>query len=155
MKKWIIVANRTQARIFNAEGMLRIAQLKNSLGREKNRVFTSAKPGMDRNRSHSRASTHALNGEKNPHDLVAADFARKLSHFLKDRYEEHHFESFLLSAEPRMLGWIKEEMNNELKKHGEWEHHDLANLTDHELRIRFFPTRIYKERMCESPSFVR
>lgn len=136
-KKWIAIVNRSEARIYNSEDMTKIYTLKNNLGRLKNRDFMTDKPGSDRNRSHSKASTHSLDGEKSPHDEAAKKFAKKISLYLKKRFEEHLFQELLVSAEPRMLGLVKSSMEKSLTPHVEWQRKDLVKLSDHEIKILF------------------
>lgn len=135
--KWVAVVDRSEARIFDAETMGRIHTLKNSLGREKNRAFTTSKPGSARSRFGARASTHGLTGEKNPHDQVTIQFAKKLNAFLKKRLGEKRFERLILAAEPRMKGWIREGMDRSVNKLCEWKSKDFAHFSDHELKAIF------------------
>lgn len=135
--EWIVVVNRTEARIFSAKTMQLIDTLSNSQGRDKNREFTSDRPGSGRNRSHAVASTHSLTGEKNPHDQVAEEFARGVNRYLKRRYLERGFDQLLVSAEARMQGWIKNGMEERIKSLTEWSTKDLVGLSDHELANRF------------------
>ena len=137
MTKWIAIVNRTEARIFDAQDMRKIYTLKNGAGREKNRAFTTGRPGFGRNRSLAKGSTHGLTGEKSPHDEVAKKFALKLNAYLQRRFLENQFESLLLSAEPRMQGWLKGGMEKTLKNRSEWKRKDLANLSDHEIKKLF------------------
>ena len=41
---WIVVVNRTQARIYQKKPFVLIQRLENEIGREKNRAMTSDKP---------------------------------------------------------------------------------------------------------------
>lgn len=151
-KKWIAIVNRTEARIFNAEDMRKIYTLRNPLGREKNRSFTADKPGLGRNRSLSKGSIHNLTGEKSPHNEAAKKFAHKLNIYLRKRFHEHRFDTLLLSAEPRMQGWIKSGMQENLKKRSEWKPKDLAKLSDHELKALFLGKEAVWPRKVTSQS---
>lgn len=136
-KTWIAIITRGEARIFNAESLAKIVALKSSVGREKNRAFTSDKPGLARNRSLSKGSTHALSGEKNPHDDAAKTFALKINEYLKKRFHERRFDEVIICAEPRMQGWIKSGMGKRLMSHSRFKPLDLGNLSDHEIKKRF------------------
>ena len=134
---WIVVANRVEARIFKQRDMRLLHKLTNSLGREKNRAFTTDKPGWGRNRLASPASTHNLTGNKNPHDDAAIDFARRLGRFLEKKLAANTFNGLLITAEPRMMGWMKRHMDQRLLKHCEFLGKDLGRLSVHELKLFF------------------
>lgn len=134
--KWIVIINRVEARVFDAEGMLRINVLQNAAGREKNRAFTTDKPFTGRSSGLSKSLTHSV-GESSPHDEVAKRFAKKIGNYLKKRFDEHLFESVVLVAEPRMHGWVNSALDDQLKKLATWESGDLGKLSDHELKIHF------------------
>lgn len=151
-KRWIAIVSRTEARIFDAEDMRKIYTLKNNLGREKNRAFTTDKPGLGRNRSLSKGSIHNLTGEKSPHNEAAKKFAHKLNAYLKKRFTEHRFDTLLLSAEPRMQGWVKSEMEESLKKRAEWRPKDLAKLSDYDLKVLFLGKEAVWPRKVTSQS---
>lgn len=135
MNQWVGIINRTEARIFNAEDMSKIYTLKNSAGKQKNREFTTDKPGVARNRSLSKSSTHSLTGEKSPHNEAAKAFARKISEYLRKRHGEGRFASLLLIAEPRMQGWVRKELDPKIKKLAKWKSKDLAKASDQEIKI--------------------
>jgi protein required for attachment to host cells len=137
MAKWVAIVNRIEARIFDAENMRKIYVLTNNLGREKNRAFTTSRPDLGRNRTASKASTHNMTGEKNPHDDAAIQFARKVNLYLGRRFNEHKFESLVVAAEPRMMGWIKVGMDKHLEDRCEWKRKDLGKKSDHALKILF------------------
>lgn len=135
--KWIAIVNRTEVRVYEAKEMRKIYTLTNNMGQEKNKSFTTDKPGVGRNRSLSKSSTHNLDGEKCPYDDAAKKFAHKINEFFRKRYEEHRFEKLLISAEDRMLGWVKGAMRTPLSNHVEWQHKDLVKFSDHELKELF------------------
>lgn len=136
-KKWIAIVNRIEARIFDGETMTLVHRLSNNLGREKNRAFTTGRPGVGRNRTAAKASTHNLTGEKNPHAEAAMQFARKVNLFLSKRLGEKAYETLLVSAEPRMKGWIKTKMPKAVSARCEWNSKDLNKLSDHDLKVLF------------------
>ncbi len=135
--KWIAIVNRVEARIYNAFDMKKLHTLKNSLGREKNRAFTTDKPGVGRGRTGSRSSTHAMTGEKKPHDDAAIQFARKINLFLQRSHARNKFGALLLTAEPRMKGWIKKGMDKMVEDSCKWQSKDLGHLSDHEVKKIF------------------
>jgi protein required for attachment to host cells len=133
--KWIAVVNRVEARIYNAANMRRMRTLSNVLGREKNRAFTTDKPGSDRNRVKAKSSIHGLTGEKRPHDDIAKQFAHRVNELLSKDFNQHRFSELLVVAEPRMMGWLKSAMDKNLKGIAEWKSKDLGKVSDHALKV--------------------
>lgn len=136
-KEWVVVVNRVEARVFLADSMERIHRLSNSLGREKNRKFTTDKPGVGRGRLGRPSTTHNLTGEKHPHDEAAIQFARRLGLFLKRRLDEKKFAKVKIVAEPRMAGWLRSVFDKNLLSRCEWNRKDLGKTSDHGLKILF------------------
>lgn len=131
--KWIVLVTRTEARMFSEKTFRPLAELKNDLGREKNRVMTTEKPGMARNNLGTPFSTHSLTGEKDPHEAVALAFAKKVSGFLDKQWKLGHFDDLLLIAEPRMAGRLRNEMDAKLMDRAQWLTKDLGKVAVHEL----------------------
>lgn len=136
-KNWIVVVNRVEARIFDGRTMQRLHRLVNNLGREKNRAFTTDRPGVGRNRMAARGSIHNLTGEKKPHDEAALQFTRRLSLFLRRRLGNKSFEKLTVVAEPRMQGWLKKSLDKNVLDVCSWKSKDLGHNSDHELKILF------------------
>lgn len=151
MAKWVAIVNRVEARIFDAEDMRRLYVLTNNIGREKNRAFTSGRPGVGRNRTGSKSSTHNMTGEKSPHDDAAIQFSRKVNLYLARRFNEHKFDHVIIAAEPRMMGWLREGLDKNLEGRSEWRPKDLGKLSDHELRVLF----LGKEAVWPRTAFQR
>lgn len=132
-RKWVVVINRTSARVFSAEFEL-IDQLRNPLGREKNRALKRDEPGIRHGKFKGTARVYNLTGEKNPHDDAAADFAKEVSQYLTKYYNLGLFDQLIIAAEPRMLGWLKSEMSKQLLDCAEWEPKDYGKLSPTYLR---------------------
>jgi protein required for attachment to host cells len=152
MKKWIVIINRSEARVFNSENMRKLYTLRNPLGREKNRAFTTGRPCLDRGPGLTKDGIHSMTGEKVPHDEAAKDFARKVNAYLYRRFLEHRFEAIELVAEPRMHGWINDAMDEKLKAKTEWKTKDLGKLSDQELKILFLGKKAVWPRALSSQS---
>src|SRR6185437_13183338 len=82
-RKWIVVADRIEARIYREKPFELVERVTNDLGREKNRALMTDKPGWSRSKLAQPSSTHSLTGEKNPHEEAAVQFARQLCRFLE------------------------------------------------------------------------
>lgn len=131
--KWIVVASRIQARIFQEKPFTLITTLENPLGREKNKELRSDKPGWGRSQYSRSAGIHAMTGEKNPHEEAAVQFARAISRYLEDQAQAHKFEELVIVAEPKMMGRIRTEMARHLSENTQWMQKDLGHLSDFEV----------------------
>lgn len=152
LSKWIVVINRVEARVYDSKDMRKLYVLTNSLGREKNRAFTTNRPFLGRNRSLSKSLTHNLDDEKSPHDEAAKKFAKKICLYLKKRFDEHRFGELLLVAEPRMHGWVEQSLDKKIADRSTWKASDLGHLSDHEMKIRFLGKEAVWPRAVPSQS---
>jgi protein required for attachment to host cells len=126
--KWVVVVNRTEAKIFSEKSFRLIAELTNELGREKNRALTEDKPGLSRSRLGSRSSVYSLTGEKNPHEDVAVAFSKKVDAFLKKQLDLHRFDELVVVAEPKMMGRLKQNLDKKLQPITHWHARDLSKV---------------------------
>lgn len=133
MKSWVVVADRVQARVFARHPFELLHVLNNPLGREKNRSLTTDKPGWARSRFSSPASTHALTGEKNQHEIAALQFAREIARFLEAKLIARRFDELLIVAEPKMLGRIRQMLPKVLVKQAQWLKKDFGKLSAHQI----------------------
>lgn len=124
--KWIVVANRIEAKFFNKNPFNLINVLYNDLGREKNHAFTTDKPGWSRGKFVQSSSTHSLTGEKNPHNDAAIQFARELSRHIKHQFDIHNSLELQICAEPKMMGYIRAGIEDRLMKWIEWVPKDFS-----------------------------
>jgi len=113
-KTWVIVANRTQANFFHhlgpGKGLERIDALENPAGRLKDHEINTDKPGRAfDSQGHGR---HAMSSVESPHDRVAADFARTITHRIVDAKNRSRFEQLIVVAEARMLGLIRKALDS-------------------------------------------
>ncbi len=131
--RWIAIVNRTDARIFSERPFKRVSQLKNLLGRTKNREMTKDKPSLNRAPFGGVKGIHGTRGEKNPHEDVAVAFAKQVSEYLRKAHAENQFDSLLVVAEPKMLGRVKSEFNKTVKGCTEWLGKDFGHSSSVEL----------------------
>ena len=118
-KRWIVVANRTEARIYRDRPFKLIETLDNALGREKNRAMTTDKP--------------SVTGENDPHEDAARQFARRLGRFLELGNYSGRYDEIVLAAEPKMLGRIRSFIDRHLSRKIEWLRKDFGHLSDYEV----------------------
>lgn len=106
---WILVANRTQARIFRYLGLRSGLELVDKIRHPENRLpsreFISDRPG--RSFDTMGAGRHALSTEVEAHDQRALEFARELAEKLRAAHGRNEFSRLMLVAEARFLGMIK------------------------------------------------
>src|ERR1700757_1598785 len=93
--QWIAIVNRTGAQLYSEKTFRLVGELKNSLGREKNRAMTDDRPGLARSRFIA-GSTHSMTGEKNPHEDAAVAFARRVASFLRKQFSLKKFDKLLM-----------------------------------------------------------
>lgn len=132
-KKWIVFVTRVNARVFNAETWDSVIELKNSIGRAKNKELKTGKPGVSRGRFSGAKGVHGMTGEKNPHEDAAIEFAKKIGTYLHKQKNLSKFNEVTIVAEPRMMGRIKKQMDKNLARNVKWIGKNLGKFTAHEL----------------------
>jgi protein required for attachment to host cells len=115
---WILVADGARARIFrsNAGGTRIEPALPYELVADKrpSKELISDRPGRTKDRmAHGR---HALEPGTDPHVHAQQAFANKLADMLDDGRRAQAFDEVVIIAPPRMLGYIRESMNDHLRK---------------------------------------
>lgn len=132
--KWIVLVNRVDARIFTEKTFRLLAELKNDLGREKNKAMTTDKPGRASGKFASRTGVHTLSGEKNPHEDAAIEFAKRVTEYLHKQSKLNLFDELLVIAEPKMMGRLKSDMDKSLVECTHWLAKDFGKASAHELK---------------------
>ncbi len=132
-KRWIIIADRIEARIFRETPFTLIKTLANPLGREKNKVLRTDKPGWGKAQYSRSAGIHSMSGEKDPHEEAAVQFARTLSRFLERESEADRYDDLMIVAEPKMLGRIRSFLAPHLSERVHWMKKDLGHLSDYQI----------------------
>jgi protein required for attachment to host cells len=126
--KWIVVADRIQARIFRSRPLTLIKILKNPLGREKNKALRNDKPGWGKSQFSGSAGIHSMSGEKDPHEDAAIQFARRLCRFLERNYEARLYDQLTIAAEPKMMGRIRRQLAPQISDGVQWIQKDFGHL---------------------------
>ncbi len=114
---WIVVADNTQARFFNAKThsapLEEIETLTNSENRLHDRDITSDLPGKIKSTG---GGGHALEQETDPKKHEADNFARLVAAFLEKTHNDEHFDELVIVAEPSFLGLLRSHLNEQVKK---------------------------------------
>jgi protein required for attachment to host cells len=108
---WILIANRTGARIVDKQGraLSLVQELEHSRGRLRDREVDSDRQG----RSSARGSApHALSPAEGPHEHDARTFARVCADALRQGRLGGHYERLILVAEPRFLGLVRQALDD-------------------------------------------
>lgn len=125
---WTIILSRNKAKIFSSSMSL-IEEIKNPLGRERNRTMQRDSAGM--NYSNTRGiGPHRLTGGKNPHEEAAVSFAHSICNMLQRRCYKDDFKGLVIAAEPHLMGILKKKMTPKLKAHVlKWVNKDLEKIS--------------------------
>ncbi len=116
MRTRIVVADRTEARIYDAAGvdtgLHLVDELFDPQGRLHDKDFKSDRPGRVFDRAATgtrRGSTahHSVGGENLPHKHEAETFARRIADVLTSAYQDHRYERLVLIAPPEFLGVLR------------------------------------------------
>lgn len=145
-KNWILVANRTGARIFEnigpGSGVTKLMEFSHPEGRMKDQDFISD----DKGRTHDRAGqgSHKMEPAESPSAHEDRHFAHDLAQALKKGLEEEHFTRLFLVAEAGFQGDIKAALDKKTASllQGSLDK-DFTNLEDREIvdRISEFLSR--------------
>ncbi|WP_226642624.1 host attachment protein [Microbulbifer variabilis] len=107
---WVLVANQSQARIFEAQkrasNLHEIQGLLHPQSRLSGREVDSDAPGRSFD-SHGQGS-HAMGNFANLHRRSGEDFAREIAHTLERGRQEGRFEKLYIVAEPYMVGSLRD-----------------------------------------------
>jgi protein required for attachment to host cells len=112
-KTWVVVADRSRARIFTIEtprGPLHeVEDLVHPEARAHERDLTSDRPGRSTDR-------HSLGNANAARDQQAAEFAREIAGRLENGRTHAQFERLVLVAAPDLLGLLRKTINGNLSK---------------------------------------
>ncbi len=116
-RRWYLVANRTEALIY--EGPLNgsfhyVKRLKNKKGKLREGEFSSDRIGRVFASSRS-GIRHGLEPRTLRHEIVAADFAKKIAMVIDKAVLREECSDLVVLAEPRFLGLINKELSSRVK----------------------------------------
>ncbi len=110
---YIVVANRSQARIFRylglKSGLELVEKFNHPASRLKNGELVSDRPGRSSDRM--RVARHSLSTEVDAHDEEAVHFAREIAEKLRVARGRNEFSSLMLVAEAGFLGKLKQALD--------------------------------------------
>lgn len=115
---WIIVADKSRARIFEAARAGAEMHERETLAHPQSRLheqeLTSDLPG--RAFDSSGQGRHAMGSEVEPKEHEAEEFARQIADLVDKARTENRVEQLVVIAAPAMLGLLRNAFNDETKK---------------------------------------
>lgn len=113
MTTWILVAQRSGARIFEheapGESLHLVSTILHEEGRARDRDLNADRPGSSVD--HNTHAQHGMRSEESAHERVVADFVRSLAKTLEAARVERRYTKLVLVAEPRMLGQLRDALD--------------------------------------------
>lgn len=112
--KWVVVANRSEAKIFeykgSRNGLELLESIENPKGRMKNRelILEASGPGKSAKAQRVAFDTESV---QEPKRRVAESFASQISDVISQGRKSNRFLSLVLVSEPRFLGMILDKMD--------------------------------------------
>ena len=143
MKTWIVVANRSEARIFYSDPKRKrdvdfVSKMENPRGRLKAGDINADKPGAFAPMAMGHGS--ARESRVSPTEQVALDFCKQIVDSLELARSQNQFEELILFADPHFLGLMRNQMSKELRKMvSREEAKDLNVATTDEIQERVYP----------------
>jgi len=115
---WVVVADSTRARIFNAESSsANLAETEGLLHPESrlhDRDLTSDLPG--RSFDSKGSGRHAMESPTDPKHELAIEFARAIARHLEASRVKKDFEQLVIVAAPSFLGLLREQLSATCRK---------------------------------------
>jgi protein required for attachment to host cells len=133
MGTMVAVLSQRELKLFRREdpsGKLFFEKsLQNNLEHERNIDISRHHPGVISEGGHG-VSRHVMDGGQSPHDLATRQFARNVGRFLETESKAGHWSKLVVIAEPRLMGEVRSEMPEPLKKMtARWVSKDLEKAT--------------------------
>lgn len=143
MKTWIVVVNRTQAKVFeyankNSSQVEFVTKLENPRGRLKSHEINADKWGF-----FATLLSHGSRQEKkeSPTDRIAQLFAIKVADFIDECRVQKNFDDLILICEPQFLGRLRNLFSRDVKNCISREiAKDLNIVSAEDLRARLYPS---------------
>lgn len=143
MKTWIVVANRSEARIFSSDPKRYrdvdfINKIENPRGRLRAGDINADKPGAFAPMAYGHGS--GREARVSPTEQVALDFCKEIIDTLELARSQNQFSELILFADPHFLGLMRNQMSKELRKIViREEAKDLSVVTTDEIQERLWP----------------
>ena len=133
--KWVIVASRTQAKIFEHDELTTQLKCLQVIpfddGRLQSREFGQDRLGARKGRFSGKNS--AQDGGKNPHEHAAEKFALEIANSVAKSFQENQFVRAVIFAEPHFMGLLKQNLPPKAVAAIEWIAKDLAKASTPDL----------------------
>jgi protein required for attachment to host cells len=134
---WVVVADSTRARIFNAETssapLSEVETLTQPEGRMHDRDITADLPG--RSFDSVGNGRHSMEPTTDPKHELAVEFARTIARHLDSARVKNVYEQLVIVAAPSFLGLLREQLNQTCRKLVAYElNKNLVQLTVEEIR---------------------
>ena len=137
----ILLASRAEARVIKTardQSQWKVEEtLENPNGRLRNRDINADKPGSSFAKFHTPAAghtAHRLDGEKDPHEVKAAEFANRIAEFLEKQRHKNEINDITISCEPHFMGLLREAIKRKSNlKNVVWVKKDLLKVPLHDL----------------------
>ncbi len=114
---WILVADNTRARFFTAatpaSALTEVDSLVHTEGRLHDRDLTTDLPGRIKS---SDGVGHAFEQPTDPKEHETENFAKLIVETLVDAHHTHQFEQLVMVAGPSLLGVLRNQLPEQLKK---------------------------------------
>ena len=108
-KKWVLVAHRSGARLFEnrgpGKGLELLKTVEHPAGKLRSHDIDSDKHGRSFDRRGG--GRHAYSNEQDPTTHIAEQFAKQLAELLDDGRTQQRYAQLVLVAEPRFLGILR------------------------------------------------
>ncbi len=135
-KPWIVVANRSEARIFEmSEGKPKLLQkIPHNQGKAHDQELKEGKPGRSFSSWSGSHSRHTMESEVKPHEQDAIVFATDLGETLQKARSGNLIDRLTLVADPHFLGVLLSKLDSPTKRLVKTKiQKDLAYLSDNEV----------------------
>ena len=113
-KKWVLVAHRSGARLFEnrgpGKGLELLKTVEHPAGKLRSHDIDSDKHGRSFDRRGG--GRHAYSNEQDPTTHIAEQFAKQLAELLDDGLTQQRYVQLVLVAEPRFLGILRAALNS-------------------------------------------
>lgn len=118
---WFVVASQKEARVFvktsDRKQLRMLKSITNPLGLVKRRDLIRKQAGRGiKSIGQVGSVSYSEPKRHDPHDEAVVQFAREISRFLESEKLKKNFESLTVVAEPNLLGKIRNEMKDNLRK---------------------------------------
>jgi protein required for attachment to host cells len=109
---WILIANRTGARVLDKQGaeLTLVTELSHTQGRLRDRELESDRHG--RGQSSIGSGGHTFSTPESSHEHDAKAFAKEIAEHLRQQRMQSRFERLVLVAEPHFLGLVRQALDD-------------------------------------------